>query len=369
MSTKKTTWLPEMEGFRGYASLWVLIGHICILTSCKIPLLGTPSYGVDLFIILSGFLMTKNYIERKEIEPWSRKSTFIKFYIRRFFRIAPLYYLLLIIAVFFGPFFGEMRDIIGQNFSETITDTSRFNDQSFFNIFFHMSLLFGLSPSYSFRTVLPDWSIGLEFQYYLLFPFIMLLCSNGKLSIKLLIISVASTISYFIFTDFFESFHMPSFILMKLPVFISGMIVYMAHIKKSRGLLILSVIALLISYLTKFHISKIQLIIQVMMILFIYKITEKSNKNTFISIAKKILCSKFSVWLGDVSYSVYLIHLLIVTPTIGLLLKYTKFIEVDPITRLGIVILICVPLIYFLSHFSYKIIEKKGIAIGKKIIR
>lgn len=74
-----------MEGFRGLASAWVFIGHICILVQCNIPILGNPSYGVDLFVLLSGFLMTKNYIERRNIEPWNKLSTVNNFWVRRFF--------------------------------------------------------------------------------------------------------------------------------------------------------------------------------------------------------------------------------------------------------------------------------------------
>lgn len=37
-------WSPELEGLRGLASLWVLLGHICLLVQCKIPLLYDPGW-------------------------------------------------------------------------------------------------------------------------------------------------------------------------------------------------------------------------------------------------------------------------------------------------------------------------------------
>lgn len=85
-------WSQELEGLRGLASLWVVLGHICILTRFHLPILSVPAIGVDLFILLSGYLMAKNYVERKEQERWTDASTFKKFWTRRFFRIAPLYY-------------------------------------------------------------------------------------------------------------------------------------------------------------------------------------------------------------------------------------------------------------------------------------
>ena len=47
-------WSQELEGLRGLASLWVVLGHICILTRFQIPILSDPAIGVDLFILLSG---------------------------------------------------------------------------------------------------------------------------------------------------------------------------------------------------------------------------------------------------------------------------------------------------------------------------
>lgn len=71
-------WSQELEGLRGLASLWVVLGHICILTRFQIPILSDPAIGVDLFILLSGYLMAKNHVERKEQEPWNDSSTFKK---------------------------------------------------------------------------------------------------------------------------------------------------------------------------------------------------------------------------------------------------------------------------------------------------
>lgn len=47
-------WSTELEGLRGIASLWVLLGHISLLIHCHITLLSSPGIGVDLFILLSG---------------------------------------------------------------------------------------------------------------------------------------------------------------------------------------------------------------------------------------------------------------------------------------------------------------------------
>ncbi|VDZ67755.1 acyltransferase 3 [Klebsiella aerogenes] len=148
-------WSPELDGLRGFASLWVLLGHICILTQCNIPILSNPGLGVDLFILLSGYLMTKNYIERQHKEPWASSRTIFSFWARRFFRIAPLYYILLIVAFLFGENIGHFRDVIATVWPVTQTETARYRDSSIINIITHISFTFGLLPYYSFAPYFP----------------------------------------------------------------------------------------------------------------------------------------------------------------------------------------------------------------------
>jgi len=46
-----------LDGIRGLLAMWVFWGHICIFVGLKMPILGTPALAVDLFMLLSGFLM------------------------------------------------------------------------------------------------------------------------------------------------------------------------------------------------------------------------------------------------------------------------------------------------------------------------
>ena len=92
--------LPWLDGLRGLASIWVLLSHIQILTGLRdIPLLSWGELAVDLFMLLSGFLMAHNYIARKQSEPWESSRTIGQFWVRRFFRIAPLYYVVLVLSL------------------------------------------------------------------------------------------------------------------------------------------------------------------------------------------------------------------------------------------------------------------------------
>ncbi|MGI0091962.1 MAG: acyltransferase family protein [Nitrososphaerales archaeon] len=95
--------IPEITGMRGYASQAVIIFHFLVLGN----LLGWLSLsrialawnsGVDFFFVLSGFLLTVPFIE-SSLDPKRKKLSLREFYIKRAFRILPVYYLSLGIAV------------------------------------------------------------------------------------------------------------------------------------------------------------------------------------------------------------------------------------------------------------------------------
>ncbi|UQY44882.1 acyltransferase family protein [Mixta hanseatica] len=370
MSTSRG-WSTELEGLRGFASLWVLLGHASLLVHCAIPIVSMPSIGVDLFILLSGYLMAKNYIERQEKEPWNSASTVKKFWIRRFFRIAPLYYLLLIIAVAYGPWFGEMRDTIAEFYPVTATETSRYSDQSMANIIAHVSFIFGLLPEYGINTVLPDWSIGLEMQFYMLFPFIMLLTLRIGYVRTLLLAMLICTIGRFALAGYYEAFIMPSMILIKLHMFIAGMLMAEAVRKKQLGYLLLALIAPVVSTIIAIGVSKLQIVFEAGMIIGMTAVLWQHRPDTLmakvIALPRAILTHRISTWLGDVSYSVYLVHLLIVVPAIALLLRDYNMDALSAPLRFAIICGICLPLTYGIATLLYRFVEKPGIQLGKRV--
>src|SRR5262249_21988845 len=145
------------------------------------------------------------------------------FWLRRSFRIAPLYYLLLAAALIAGPSIGEMRDAIAQLWPHTATSPNRYRDQSLANILAHVTFSFGVLPRYYFATPLPDWSIILEMQFYLLFPFLMLMVARigGPVAGAMALLGCA--VVEVIFRGYVHQFEMPSFLPLKLYVFFIGM--------------------------------------------------------------------------------------------------------------------------------------------------
>lgn len=365
-------WSQELEGLRGLASFWVVLGHICILTSFHFPILSDPAIGVDLFILLSGYLMAKNYVERKEKEPWTATATFKKFWLRRIFRIAPLYYVLLIVAIGFGNYFGEARDVIGHFYSETQTNSSRYSDSSFLNVFTHVTFIFGFLPSYSFNTVLPDWSIGLEMQFYFLFPFIMLAVMKLGFVRACFAVIVLCALAKYLTPNYFAAFPMPSMILIKLHLFIAGMFIAEAIRRKSMWFVIFALVAAFGSIYMPNDVNKYHLIAQngmiLMMAVILWPRHEGSTWKNMLRLPRWMLTNKVSVYMGDVSYSVYLLHLLIVLPVVAFLLSNTQFSGLSPFMRFISASAIIIPLTYGIAALLYRFIEKPGIKLGKHVI-
>ena len=108
-------WFPGIEVLRGFAATAVVIEHCWDLAQTGPPdtsflayiLLGLGEWGVDLFFLLSGFLLAEFF--------WAgtgKRST-LEFYVRRFFRIAPAYYFCVAILFLFFAEHSLLFSMVG----------------------------------------------------------------------------------------------------------------------------------------------------------------------------------------------------------------------------------------------------------------
>jgi peptidoglycan/LPS O-acetylase OafA/YrhL len=145
-----------LDALRGVAILMVVIYHIGIVTlasqdlkSGAGKLIGSLWTGVDVFFVLSGYLITK------ELIAGDRGPTYYQsFYLKRVFRILPIYYLALAVSLLAAAFRGEAH------FALTVT-----------YIVFLQNL--PIAMGHWMRGISHFWSLAVEEQYYLAWP---LLC-------------------------------------------------------------------------------------------------------------------------------------------------------------------------------------------------
>jgi peptidoglycan/LPS O-acetylase OafA/YrhL len=365
--------LPWLDGLRGGASLWVLLSHVQILSGLKsIPILSWGSLAVDLFMMLSGFLMAHHYIQRQKTESWDLFRTFFIFWIRRFFRIAPLYYVLLITALALGPWLGEYRFAIASVWPNTATSAERYFDHSIVNALAHMSFIFGFFPHFAFRTPLPDWSIGLEIQFYLAFPAIMLATSRiGPIKSSLVLI-VGCLFLKALFPEFFHQFEMPTFLPIKLYIFLVGIWIAIARAQKSmqKGFFVSLSIAALWIIFERSSISVVRMLLIASMFYLMNNGTLPASQflQGGINKIRGYLSGSVSKFMGDTSYATYLVHLIVILPIAGELSQLPQYQVLDPAIRFGVCLLLSMPIIYTISWLLYKTVEKSGIKVGKKVV-
>ena len=104
---------PALDGLRGIAIILVLLHHFTLLTPetsvghavVSLPHLGWV--GVDLFFVLSGFLITGVLVDAR-----GSARYFSSFYARRTLRIFPLYYLVVFVSLIVLPLFPRLYDLL-----------------------------------------------------------------------------------------------------------------------------------------------------------------------------------------------------------------------------------------------------------------
>ena len=193
--------IVELDGLRGVAILMVISFHYLnnqLLDStykigkmlCKITSFGWV--GVDLFFVLSGFLIGSLLLRTK-----NTSNYFSTFYIRRLVRIIPNYYLLLIIFLIINciPYFLDDYMLSG---NYTIPVGSYF----LMTHNFYMANLNNMGNGVLSIT----WSIGIEEQFYLIIPLLIYYLDKKWLVIVLLFTVAGASIIRFHFTHWIPAY-------------------------------------------------------------------------------------------------------------------------------------------------------------------
>lgn len=167
--------IPGLNGLRGIAVILVIISHRFPLTH---PFHTFPlgSIGVDIFFVLSGFLISRilfENIKELETENVSKTKMLKNFFFRRILRIFPIYYLTLI-------FLYLSKGLIGNNFSENALW-----------YFFYGANYLNYFENKWFGSLAHLWSLSVEEQFYLLWPFLLFFIFKQNKIFFALIICIA----------------------------------------------------------------------------------------------------------------------------------------------------------------------------------
>lgn len=149
---------PEIDGLRTVAVLPVVLYH------AGVPFLSGGFAGVDVFFVISGFLITRIIAE----EARERRFSILRFYERRARRILPALFLVMLVSIPLA--WRVMVPYQLENFTQSMVAT----------LVFLSNVLFWFEAGYfaveaDFKPLLHTWSLAVEEQFYVVFPLLLVL--------------------------------------------------------------------------------------------------------------------------------------------------------------------------------------------------
>lgn len=366
--------LRFLNGLRALAALWVLTAHCLIWGGADPHLVPDAKLAVDLFMMLSGFLMMQTTYHHGD----SKEARWRNFYIRRFFRIAPAYYLILFAAAA-SPWFADGYSILfhlpraipmGAVYDPVHTTYTAQVISS------HASFLFGLIPSQVDATLLPDWSLSLEMQFYLAFPLLFALFYRVGPARS----TIALTVGALIITHYLNIipgqrgnllFPEPSILPMKLQYFLAGMLLFTYRFdrrpgKGGRAWVALLALALAVSEFR--HYRADTLYNAAFVGIFWLMLTDTAKTWRPIKWLHAVLSSKLGELGSNASYCVYLVHGFFISACGFLIFQNPALSGLSMPAKSALLFVITLVGAYGLAALIYRTIELPGIAIGRWLV-
>ena len=358
-----------IDSIRGIAILLVILVHVSQhfqnLNQFLKPLLAYGQMGVQLFFVASAFtlcLSSENRIEEN--------NKFFKFGIRRIFRIAPAYYLGILLYFFINVFLNFF--IEGE-----IKVDEKYN---FLNIFLNVFFLHGFYLPANNSIVPGGWSIATEMSFYFIFPFINIFfrkyfeSSVFKIFFGFILSLIFSTVCLFILENLNFDVHGDIFfyfnIINQLPVFIIGICYfYLTKIKSIEfsvgiNLLLFLFFTLLALSFSSYENNKVFFILYKINLLPIFSGLSFVFLIELFKKCEKLNCN-ILIKIGKVSYSMYLIHFVFADNITSLFVSKFKLVNSF---YLILFYFVSVFLTFLISIFTQKIIENKGVLLGNYLI-
>jgi len=176
--------VPALDGVRGLAILLVLLHHFVAQTTATNRfeaavnwLCSYGSLGVDLFFLLSGFLIT-GILYDSRAEPRYLRT----FYVRRVLRIFPLYYGVLIVVFFVGPAIPGLQD----------SEFARLRQHQAWAWLYLVNVYLATHGGWVLSYIEHFWSLAVEEHFYLGWPLVVRAFAGARRTLLVLSLSVAA---------------------------------------------------------------------------------------------------------------------------------------------------------------------------------
>jgi peptidoglycan/LPS O-acetylase OafA/YrhL len=359
-----------IDALRGVAFLVVVLYH-CLgriqgLPARFIAVVDKGNYGVQLFYVASAFTLFLSLDQRAKLD----RRPVLFFFVRRFFRIAPMFWAAIIFYVALSGFGPRSSAPFGIGVGHILS--------TFF-------FLHGWYPT-TINSVVPGgWSIAVEMVFYALVPLFFFHARSLKrmlpVFVILLIISRLASWgmrrwllhvmapSYNECIQAFVYYWLPA----QLPVFCLGFILFILltddcplasqksdSVNRRRGALLLLAAILFSAVLIRFEPPMAFIGFGVVSVLVAFSIAYRPNI---------VLVNAFTRYAGKVSYSGYLMHFFVLDVLCDLLLRARVFVTSPPIVQYFLTVASVTAGTLVVASLTYQFVEKPGRNIGRRAIQ
>ena len=360
MNEKKTlNRFAYVDTLRGLAALYVLFYHLALLPN---PDLDVPYWakrvvlaggtGVTLFFVVSAFTLCYSMRARSD-DP----DQIYGFYVRRIFRIVPLFYVWMVISY--------VRDAFLYGAKRPLSDV-------LLSAFF----VFNLIPGKEAGFVWASWTLGVEMLFYMIFPLVFRFVVDYRRALAFFLMAIVASSAFEYLLVYLQMpdaqlkrYYHFSF-LHQLPIFAAGVLafyLYEAFIKDkeidvSWGIVLLGMFVFIYSALLggKLNIGMDSLYWQA--------IAYGCLLLSLSIFPWKIVVNKFTAFLGLISYSVYLSHTSVIA-ALRPLFSSIYSIDISTSLKYFLCALITLAIVIFVSYVSYRFLEEPGMRLGRSLIR
>lgn len=286
-------YISSIDGLRALAVLTVVFFHV------DFTWLAGGFIGVDVFFVLSGYLITKNISEQLKANNFS----YSQFYQRRVARLFPALFVVIFSCLIVSPIILSPADI--KNFSQSAVATSL----SVSNFFFWSESGY-FDQSVAFKPLLHTWSLSVEEQFYLVWPSCLFLLYKLKgrsgLIMGVIVISLLSFVSAYHFHRDYPGavFYWTPF---RIYQFGLGALIALLCIEaKGRLGFVLSVTSFLALLVSASFLDGSDSFLYTGLLPACLTVIFLIGANSPLS--EKILGCRVFRWIGQRSYSIYLVH-------------------------------------------------------------
>lgn len=332
MQSLRNQYFPQIDGLRALAVLIVTLFHY------HVPLFGGGYIGVDIFFVISGFLITSILFEKHSKDDFS----FFSFYKKRFYRLYPALLFVCILTfilacILFSPSHLENASM---NLLGALTFTSNFVYWKSVSYFQVLSL---------YDPFVPTWSLGIEMQYYLLFPIFFIPVLKYLRNYSAAVILICSLLSLILAEIFLRITN--NFVYYNLPFrffeFGIGALCFYWLKQDRQGYPFLASLGLFFILIGMVFINNQTPFPGLWALLPCIGAALVITSSSVNDVGHKLLSNRGIVYLGKISYSFYLIH----WPAY-VLFSYWYFDELTIFHKVGLIVFSAA-----LASFTYHFVE------------